>query len=278
MDVFAGSPRVVTGGMGTRLAVWEAGATAGRALVFIHGLGFPSPVWRKQLSSDLLEDFRMVALDLRGHGCSARPRHGYDRGEVWAEDLRAVIEECDLAGAVLVPWSYGGLVVLDYLRQHGDRDIGGIVFAGASHRGGSAAWRRDLGIGEDFDAVRTVPRSVEDMVALVGQMTARPLPYDERCLWLGMGMGTPRRVRAAMLRRAVDNDDVLRSLTRPALVLHGRADAAVPWSEGRRAAQLIPDAELQVFDDVGHAPFWEIPQSFNHVLRGFASSGRSGGE
>jgi pimeloyl-ACP methyl ester carboxylesterase len=72
-------------------------------------------------------------MDLRGHGGSEVSADGYDDPGVWAADLAAVLE---LAGrpAVLVGSSYGGLVITDYLRAHGQAGVAGLVLAGASPR------------------------------------------------------------------------------------------------------------------------------------------------
>jgi len=152
-------------------------------VVFVHGLGFASPVWSKQFASCLSNDLRLIAFDLRGHGRSGKPEGGYDRSEVWADDLAAVVEQCELEQPVIVAWSYGGLVVPDHIRLHGQAHIAGIVFAGAANRIGTAGWRHDLGLTGTVAIDRLLPRSSEELIAGVDQMTARPLPYDEHCLW-----------------------------------------------------------------------------------------------
>ena len=82
----------------------------GRDLVLVHGLASTSHIW--DLVAPLLtENFRVIALDLRGHGESAKPDSGYDFQTV-ATDLHRFINEIDLREPVLVGHSWGADVVL----------------------------------------------------------------------------------------------------------------------------------------------------------------------
>src|SRR5690606_27050579 len=90
--------------------------------------------WRRQYESDLADDYRLVAFDLRGHGMSGAPDRsgGYTDPRVWADDIAAIIGELRLENPVLVGWSYGGFVICDYVRQHGQGAIAAIEFVGAA--------------------------------------------------------------------------------------------------------------------------------------------------
>ena len=65
---------MVTGDGGTKLHVQETGKRSGKPILFIHGFSQCSLAWSKQLNSDLADSFRLLALDLRGHGLSDKPR------------------------------------------------------------------------------------------------------------------------------------------------------------------------------------------------------------
>lgn len=81
------------------------------ALVFIHGGLADRSFWAPQLSS-LSKQFRVVALDLAGHGASGRGRTTWTIPG-WAEDVRAVVERLGLHRAVLIGNSMGGPVALE---------------------------------------------------------------------------------------------------------------------------------------------------------------------
>jgi pimeloyl-ACP methyl ester carboxylesterase len=76
----------------------------------IHGWSQSDLCWAKQVGGGLANRLRIVTFDLRGHGLSEKPTgpEQYADGQLWADDLAAVIEQTGLERPVLVAWSYGG--------------------------------------------------------------------------------------------------------------------------------------------------------------------------
>jgi pimeloyl-ACP methyl ester carboxylesterase len=56
----------------------------------------------------------------------------YNQNRLWAEDVKAVIDTFRLQRPILSGWSYGGLVIADYIRLYGTDEIGGVNFVGAT--------------------------------------------------------------------------------------------------------------------------------------------------
>ncbi|HEX6814989.1 MAG TPA: alpha/beta hydrolase, partial [Gemmatimonadaceae bacterium] len=121
----------ITGGGGVELHVVETGNPRGRPILFLHGASQCGLQWGRQLDSSLTEHHRLVAVDMRGHGMSDKPRDGYGDSKQWADDVDAVIRTLDLDHPVLSGWSYGPLLCLDYVRHYGEDAIGGLHFVGA---------------------------------------------------------------------------------------------------------------------------------------------------
>jgi pimeloyl-ACP methyl ester carboxylesterase len=267
---------MVTGGAGTQLHLVETGNPQGRPIVFLHGFSQCGLAWSRQLDSDLADDFRLVAMDLRGHGLSEKPRAGYDDPRLWADDVRAVIEALGLEQPVLCGWSYGALVILDYLRHDGEDGIGGIVFVdGITKLGSEAAMAvitpAFVGLIPGFFATE-VEESVRSLTALIRMCVVEEPSVEERYLMLGYNVAVPPYVRQALFSRAVDNDDLLPTLRTPALLLHGAADAAVDPAAVDQHKAGMPHAQVQVMPNAGHAPFWDDPVGFNQHLRAFGAS------
>src|SRR5687767_8542453 len=82
----------IAGGGGAQLHVVETGNAQGRPLLFIHGFSQCWLAWSRQMNSTLAEDYRIVAMDMRGHGLSDKPSDGYDDSKLWADDVNAVIK------------------------------------------------------------------------------------------------------------------------------------------------------------------------------------------
>ena len=114
---------------GVPLVVAGAGKTDGPAILFIHGYAQGLLAWKKQLGNPhLAAKYRMVALDLRGHGASGKPwtEDRYEDRD-WADDIARVIEAKSLCKPVLAGWSFGGSVMAAYVRHYGESDISGLV-------------------------------------------------------------------------------------------------------------------------------------------------------
>ena len=68
--------RSVIGGGGLKLNVLEAGQPDGSAILFLHGFSQAAQSWQHQFESDLALRYRLVAMDIRGHGASEKPGDG----------------------------------------------------------------------------------------------------------------------------------------------------------------------------------------------------------
>ncbi|HJC29003.1 MAG TPA: alpha/beta hydrolase [Candidatus Dietzia intestinipullorum] len=259
---------------GTTLAYRVLGDPAARPLVLVHGWSQSSACWGPELLAPLAERYRVVAVDLRGHGHSGVAGSGYDSAEQWADDLAAVLDAADVRdGAVLLGWSYGGIVVADYLASRGEDRVAGVVLCGAvtsvSRSAGGAIGPAMVEVtsGGAFDED---PATALKAFAGFGTAMMRGGSGTARQRVFGLSLATPPAVRQKLLTRRVDNDETLRALTVPALVLHGAHDGVIPPDTGRANAEMIPGARYVEFAESAHAPFLEEPSRFLAELGEFA--------
>ena len=232
--------RTVTGGGGTRLHLVETGNPDGRPILFLHGFSQSWLAWRRQMCSSLADDYRLVAMDLRGHGRSDKPRGGYADCPLWAEDIAAVMRELALEQPILCGWSYGTIVILDYIREFGEDAIAGVgIVDGITKLGSDEALSvftpELLNLIPGFFAGDT-EESVRSLTALVRLCFVKEPSPEDLYTMLGYNLTVPPSVRQALLSRTVDNDDLLPTIRKPVLVVHGAADAVVEAFR-RRPAQ-----------------------------------------
>ncbi|HXY30486.1 MAG TPA: alpha/beta hydrolase [Gemmatimonadaceae bacterium] len=265
----------ITGAGGIQLHVVEAGNERGRPILFLHGFSQCWLTWTRQLNSDLASHFRLVAVDLRGHGLSDKPPEGYADSRLWADDRNAVIRTLRLDHPVLCSWSYG-LVPLDYIRHYGEEGLSGIHLVGAISKLGS----------EDAMSVLTVEtltaapglfatnadESVRNLQAFIRMFFASQPSAGDLYLMLGYNVSVSPHIRQALFSRAVDNDDILKRIRKPVLLTHGAADAVVKPSVAERYKAAIPHAQTHIMPNAGHAAFWDDAPAFNRRLRAFAES------
>jgi pimeloyl-ACP methyl ester carboxylesterase len=264
------------GGGGLRLHVREWGRADGPPILFLHGWSQSHLSWHMQYESELADEFRLVAFDLRGHGMSEAPlgpQH-YTHPGLWAYDLAAIVEELELERPVLVGWSYGAFVICDYLRAYGQDRIGAIEFVGGAVKLGEAAFGPLIGPGFlDHFANATsddLPTSIRGMRGLIAAFSANGLPSAEAETLLAASMTVPGRIRANLAARERDCDEVLRALKLPLLVTQGRSDTIVLPAMAEHILAVCPTAEASWYEGIAHVPHLEAPERFNRELAEFA--------
>lgn len=266
----------ITGGAGTQLNVAVSGNPKGRPILYIHGLSQCWLQWSRQLNSDLAQDHRLVAMDMRGHGLSDKPLAGYDVSKMWADDVNAVIETLELSDAILCGWSYGPLVILDYVRHYGQKRIGGLHFVGGVTKLGSedafaALTPEFLGVVPGFFST-DVNESIRSLEALLRLCFSQEPAIEDLYLMLGYNVSVPPFVRQALLSRLINNDDILPTLRKPVLITHGAKDAIVKPSVLEQYKTSLPHARIHIMENAGHACFWDDAANFNRRQRQFAGS------
>jgi non-heme chloroperoxidase len=266
----------VAGGGGIQLHLVETGNPRGRPIVFIHGFSQCQLAWSRQMNSDLAGAYRLVAMDLRGHGLSDKPLEGYADSRLWADDVNAAIQALSLDHPILCGWSYGPLVILDYIRHYGEDGISGIHFVGGITKLGSdeamsVITPEFLSLVAGFFAT-DAEASVRSLASLVRLCFAEEPAAEDLYLMLGYNVSVPPYVRQALLSRSFDNDDLLPKLRKPVLITHGADDAVVKPAAVDRHKAAIAHAQIQMIANAGHACFWDDAATFNRRLQAFAES------
>ncbi len=275
---------------GVMLNVVETGPAAGTPVLFLHGVGQSWLSWRQQLEGPLAGRLRLVAMDLRGHGDSAKPADPVAYREVcrWADDVRAVQQALGLERPVLVAWSFGGLVAMHYLRCEGAGGLRGLVLvataagrlvtpptaaptAGAQRAAAAARAMVDPDLRRNLQGAR-------DFAVLMTATPPDPAWYDETVAAL---LRLPAYVRRGLTGDLVGRDgkpissnaDLADAIKLPLMVVTGGRDAL---SDGAALAEAYrsryPAARVQVYADSGHSPFAEESQRFDTDLAAFISS------
>ena len=270
----------IAGGGGLRLNVLEWGQPDGAPVLFIHGWSQTYMTWLKQVESALADEFRLVALDLRGHGLSDAPHEqaAYTQSQLWADDVKAVIDTLGLDQPVLVGWSYGGLVMTDYVRAYGDAAIAGINFVCAAVKLDEAALGTLIGPGfyEIFPraTAHDLETSIDAMREFIERCFAVKLSradYERVLCW---NMTVRPDVRASLGAREVNGADALASLRKPALVTQGRKDTIVLPAMADFILAHCTTATASWYANAAHGPFVEETGRFNEELALFVRAAR----
>ncbi|WP_326836613.1 alpha/beta hydrolase [Amycolatopsis rhabdoformis] len=213
---------------GQRIA-YRTSSGSGPAVVFVHGNSSSSAAWARVLDSPFGRRFRILALDLPGHGSSA-PAASPEVYSIpgYARVVADFAEAADAGDAVLVGWSLGGHIALSAsTRLPGVR---GIVVHGtppvASAADLATAFLPNPAVATGF----TGPVSREDAVAYARAQLApgSPLPVDEAVAHI---LATDPEARAALGRSLqstanADERSIVAGSRVPVAILHGAEETA----------------------------------------------------
>ncbi len=265
--------RMLEGAGGVPIAAMEWGNRAGPAVLFLHGFSFSKEFWEHQRSSDLASRFHMVAIDLRGHGASGKPWTAalYQDTRLWADDIAAAIKAFGLVRPVLVGWSFGGFVAMDYLRHYGTDAVAGLMLV--SSPAGLVDQLHPDTPGYPTAAAQQMSGDLADNIAgqrfFVRLMTAKPLPPEVEEAWLVQTLRMPVYARIAMRGRPLNNRDLLPTLMLPMAIVVGALDRSMPVDTLQPLSAAHPNMAYRSVPDAAHALAWENPAVFNPLLRDF---------
>ena len=240
----------------------------GPDLVLLHGWAMHSGIWGGLLER-LASEYRVSLVDLPGHGVN---RHVALSGKL---DEVADLLLSSLPAAVWVGWSLGGLVTLAAaLRQPGMVRKAVLVAATPSF-----SKRPGWDCGVDPQAQRAfgegLQNNTEETLKQFWLHCFGAAQADASMRLLGKSSvmdGLPDlAVLKTGLRLLYGNDLTaeLQSCGLPALFVGGTRDRTILPESFTRAADLMPNAQAQLVNGAGHAPFLSHPDGFLDIMRGF---------
>jgi non-heme chloroperoxidase len=238
---------------GHRLFVRDWGA--GLPVVLLAGWAMDSSLWGGTMAMLNASGLRTVAYDRRGHGRSTDPGTvDYDR---LADDLAAILGALDLANVTLVAHSGASGEAIRYVTRHGAGRLRRIVLVGATGPCMLAGPLNPDGLPRDAVAA-VMNRLAHDLAGWI-EVNAEPFApgAPRRTLdWLGtMVLGTSRRIMLDFQHVIAEADlrGEVACLDLPVTIIHGDRDVYAPLAlTGHRYAELIPNAELLVYEGVAH--------------------------
>ncbi len=263
--------------------LWYEDHGAGTPIVFIHGWCMSSGIWRMQREV-LSDSFRVIAIDLAGHGQSPASPGGFDLNGC-VDDIAGFFEYLRLDRVLLAGWSLGSLVALESFGLVRERLAGLILISGTPRFTEGEGFAYGLSKVEVDGMTRKVQRSIRR--ALDG-FTARmfaPGELDEPSLALEVGNllssvplpDTDVALQALDVLVETDLRDRLASIDLPTLIVNGDRDVICLPQASEYMAQRIPSAHQMVFAGCGHAPFLSQSERFNTCVKEFRGvvSGRA---
>jgi 3-oxoadipate enol-lactonase len=242
------------------------GPPAGGTVCFAHALAADSGMWAEQVPALVAQGYRVLRVDMRGHGGSAAP-DGETTLDQLAGDIAAVIDALGIARVHFVGLSIGGMIGQALALRQGPKVASLMLCESppASPPRVAQIWAPRIA------AVRAANACEPIADATMERWLSPAFRAREPARWRQIRDTVAATDPAGYLGgiHALSNFDFtkeLPSLRIPAMALYGEDDAASSAEENERLAALIPGGRFVPFAGARHLPNVEAPERFNRIL------------
>ena len=258
---------------GEVLAYIDMGTATGPAVVLIHGYTDSARDWVPMLPY-FSKRFRLILVDIRGHGRSSKPECCYTRLD-FAYDIKLLLDALSVRSADIVGHSLGSIIAQTFAEFRPERTHRVVLISSTGGR--PPGWTAP----PQFDFAAEIRKLQEPIDADSPFMIAwwdSPTPVDAEFIRRERqdAAGIPLRVWLAVLEQALSGDNdygdlqsTLPRLKAPALLIWGSQDPIMEEPMRKTLSAALPAAQVKVFEGLGHNPFWEDPRGVADAVNGF---------
>ncbi|TXK46460.1 alpha/beta hydrolase [Pontibacter qinzhouensis] len=245
---------------------------SGPTLVFLHGFCESKQVW-EAFTKPLQQQFRIIALDLPGHGANTGNSSNYSM-EFMADDVKRQLDEMQVHQCVLVGHSMGGYVTMAFAEKYGSLLKGFCLFHSSAlpdteekkeNRNKTIAYVEQHGV-DNF---------INPFIEPLFFKGNRARLKAEIELMKTIGKQTPQAAvtgALAAMRDRPDRTQVLQEVKCPVLFIFGKDDGAVPLEKALEQCHLPYNSLVHFLGDTGHMGMFERKTETQQTLQQFAET------
>jgi len=272
---------------GARIHYRDEGNKSGNPLVLVHGSNASLHTWEPWVKR-LGDEFRVITLDLPGHGLTGRvPGDDYSPA-AFVGAINAVVDHLDVAEFTLGGNSMGGGATWEYALVYPEKVNAMILIDSA---GPPQWWReRDQSVEEDDSGrpiaftllakpwFRAIARYMDPyrLTAQGVRVAYNNAPMVDQALIdryyeLSIREGTRDATMARFASYSFDNEETidLSVLQQPTLIMWGVEDGLIPVSVADKFEVTLPNTQKVIYEGVGHIPMEEYPDVSAADVRSF---------
>jgi pimeloyl-ACP methyl ester carboxylesterase len=257
----------------TDISIVDSGGD-GPPVLLLHGNSSCKEVFRNQMAGALGRDFRLIAMDLPGHGASSDARdpastytlEGYGRAAL------EVLAALGVNRAAVFGWSLGGHVALDLISRF--PGMTSVMICGTPPiSSGPADLARAFKPSRHMALAGSKDWAEGDAEAYARETAGAHAPFEPFLLDAARrthGLARETFFADALSGRPDDQRRIVETARIPLAIVNGGEDAFIvaEFFEGIAYANLW-DGKVHSLPGLGHAPFWEAPERFDPLMRRF---------
>jgi pimeloyl-ACP methyl ester carboxylesterase len=262
---------------GVTLAYIDTGNPTGPPVVLIHGYTDNARDWVPLLPY-LSKRFRLILVDIRGHGKSSKPECCYTRLD-FAYDIKLLLDALSIRQADVIGHSLGSIIAqtfAEYWPERTDRVV--LVSSTGGRPPGSTAPPQF-----DFAAeIRKLKDPIDPDSPFMIAWWDSPTPVNPDFIRRQRqdSAAIPLKIWLAVLDQALpgattytDLQSTLPRLKAPTLLIWGSKDPLMEEPVRKTLRDALPGAQVKIFEGLGHNPFWEDPAAVGRVINAFLGAG-----
>jgi pimeloyl-ACP methyl ester carboxylesterase len=252
------------------LAYVELGNPAGRPVLLVHGYTDNARDW-VPLIPDLPASWRLIVVDIRGHGSSSKPECCYSRHD-FAYDLKLLLDALHIEQVDFVGHSLGSIIGQTFAENWPERTRRLVLL---SSTGGPRPGAKKATAGMDFASeIRKLHEPIEADSPFMIEWWSSPTPVNSEFLRRQRvdSARIPLRVWLAVIDQGLNLADLQPTLPRiqaPTLLVWGELDPIMAEEDRATLREGLPRARVVVYPGLGHNPFWEQPALVARTLLDF---------
>jgi 3-oxoadipate enol-lactonase len=250
---------------GRRIYYDIAGPENGPVLCITHSLASDSGMWGEQMAPLLQAGWRVLRIDMRGHGGSDPVAGDYTMDQL-ADDTAAVLEALGLGGVHYMGLSIGGMFGHGLALRHGHR-LKSLMLCdtSCSSPGSRDVWEPRVAAVRKAKSLESIADGTLERWFTPAMKDKNPARFKQIRDTI---LGTTVDGFAGCVAALVDFDYSARlpQIRLPTLVVWGADDPGTPAAGNKRIVSLIPGARGEEIPAVRHFPNVEKPDDFNRIM------------
>jgi 3-oxoadipate enol-lactonase len=251
---------------GRRISYDLVGPDNGQVVCLTHSLASDGGMWAEQLPPLLASGYRVLRLDMRGHGGSDAVGGDYTMAQL-ADDVAGSLDFLGIARVQFVGLSIGGMLGQAFALAHGHRLISAMLCDTAPRTppGAQEAWAPRIAAVKKANSLAPLADPTMERWFTDAFKPRNPGRWKQiHATIAGTTSAGYLGCAAAILN--FDFVPKLASMTTPTLVVCGANDEGTPPAGNKRIAELVPGGRYEEIADTRHLPNVERPEAFNGIL------------
>lgn len=255
-------PKINVNGISINYAI----SGQGPVLVLLHGWTENHNFWKFQIPV-FSKDYKVLAIDLRGHGESDKPKKEYSI-QTFADDVYHVLKRLEIKKAIIIGHSMGGMTALVFCLMHSEM-VQALILVNTTCVGlqetGLVPIKETLKMIQTFGFENVAERFFVQTFFASGTS-------EELTNWAKSEiLKTPQFAVEEALKAIIEHDvtDRLSAIKVPTLIIHSPQDLAIGVKMAEIMNAKIPNSSLKIIESAGHHSMLEKPEEFNRIVLDF---------